>query len=909
MSYLVHLFSLRASSGRAILFSLLLCACLILKAEPFPAGETSANDPIVFVTTSDVHFGAQSKKMTVEQLLIEARERPVKIARLIGTDLTPELVKTTGWSGPLPLPRGLLIAGDLTDNHKELNVRQQQWSWFADAYPWSGLNAGNSKLQVFPGLGNHDGDVAGPQRRGFQSYLDRISERGLIANRSTEQRHYALRWGRLHVLHLNLCAADGTDPTEPFRFGRQGAGSWNDPEGAFTFMSRYLRDHVGTSGEPVVLIMHYGFDSFSIDWSWWTTAQRAALYRTIEPYQVAAIIHGHNHLAAHYIWPDPLLHSADMKAIFGNNPPHQFKHYEVFSNGGICWWFRLEARRLVAVHYDEKGWNPKLTTVVPLTTPAPVRPTYEVRNPREDESRRESPRFVARWPAAAAFTVPESEVNNALATLEEALDFYLERTGFPSPFPPGLKRTKISVYIVDKPIAHGSGLDGYPQMTLGVTRLRGRKTLAHELAHCLQYTSGGFRDSKWVGWFWESHANWMAHQFCPTAPCSWDQLINSPHLAYGTTRNRYGNWHFLDYLRMHGGNDAVNSLWSGSPRPDDESRHRIDPFLVIKKVQGWTQDQLNDHFGQWALENVGHVIDPEGYYRNEALKSADGPRARYREVRLTMDPDQAGTYRIPGYWAPQRFGYNKVRLRAQATGIITIDFEGLPAIADKPAVGGWRWGVVAMRDDGAARLSEVQRSAKGRLEFPIQSGDQEFYLVVLAAPPAHEQVAWDQPYDTIARFPWRVGLTGATPVLGNTAPVNGNGAPHPNGGGWVAATAKVDSTAFIGQDAQVLDQACVTGYARLEDCAVVSAKATVSDHAVVRDHAYITGAATVSGSALVGAATIIYGKQTIITDQAVVKTVMNAIVDKTVSGTAELFGDVELHRSVNSGRFSGIIPP
>jgi hypothetical protein len=81
---------------------------------------------------------------------------------------------------------------------------------------------------------------------------------------------------------LGLCAADTTDEETPFKYGQPGRGSWNDPQGAFSFLKEYLERVVGRSGQPVILMQHYGFDSFCMnDWSWWTPKQRRALYQLL----------------------------------------------------------------------------------------------------------------------------------------------------------------------------------------------------------------------------------------------------------------------------------------------------------------------------------------------------------------------------------------------------------------------------------------------------------------------------------------------------------------------------------------------------------------------------------------------------------------------------------------------------
>ena len=74
---------------------------------------------------------------------------------------------------------------------------------------------------------------------------------------------------------------------------------------------------------------------------------------------------------------------------------------------------------------------------------------------------------------------------------------------------------------------------------------------------------------------------------------------------------------------------------------------------------------------------------------------------------------------------------------------------------------------------------------------------------------------------------------------------------HPNGGGWVADTAKVDETAYVGRDAMVY------GKARVYDNAMVLNNARVSGNAMVGGDTMVYGNATVGGYAIVcGNATV-----------------------------------------------------
>ncbi len=119
-----------------------------------------------------------------------------------------------------------------------------------------------------------------------------------------------------------------------------------------------LARHVGASGEPIVLMHHFGFDSFSLnDWNWWTPKQRRALYELLKDYNVAAFFHGHNHHAEHYRWPDPKRHAADLHFFFDGQPPPHPRQYDVPSCGEACWVIRVRGHQLIAAHYKGSGWN------------------------------------------------------------------------------------------------------------------------------------------------------------------------------------------------------------------------------------------------------------------------------------------------------------------------------------------------------------------------------------------------------------------------------------------------------------------------------------------------------------------------------------------------------------------------
>lgn len=74
---------------------------------------------------------------------------------------------------------------------------------------------------------------------------------------------------------------------------------------------------------------------------------------------------------------------------------------------------------------------------------------------------------------------------------------------------------------------------------------------------------------------------------------------------------------------------------------------------------------------------------------------------------------------------------------------------------------------------------------------------------------------------------------------------------NPDGtvGGWVADTAFVASSAYVGQYAKVYGKAHVCGHARIDECAQVYGSACVFDEAEIRGHTRVFGQAQVCGNA------------------------------------------------------------
>ena len=575
---------------------------------------------------------------------------------------------------------------------------------------------------------------------------------------------------------------------------------------------------------------------------------------------------------------------------------------------------------------------------------------YKVLEPEKSQHLCESAHFVARWNDNDGVTLSDANLQQGLATLESIREFYLGKVGFAAPYGNQAVKYKVSVNLSNKGWASGSGTGkNDPAMWLHFNAFKDNHALAHEFAHSLQFSTMGLRDSPYVGWSWESHAEWMTHQmYLEQVGCS-DQLVNAPHLYYGSTRDRYGNWQFWEYIKDTFGYAAINDIWSKATKLGSPETALEDPLVVLTRNQGWKMSDLNDQFGLWAMHNVTWDYKNGGVLRKSYGSYDDCSGIRRNRVSILEVIDaKTGRYAIPDYRAPQRFGYNLVRIDPDETNksrSIAINFRGLvqkdPGVAKfdqkfenepssvPPPSSDWRWGLVAVDDKGQPRYSALQRGASAQLAFPLRSNEKELWLVVVGTPAEYQRITWDQMYYTIYRFPWIVEIRGGHPRGSLPVPLaktpGRKGKAHPNGGGWVDATAHAQTSAYIGPDAMVLDHAQVSGKAKIVDQAVVSGNAKVGDNATVRGHALVTGNGIIGGNARIeeeacvyggtvnedarlGALTLVEDEQTRIHGKADIAAVMNSIRGADLSGTARLIGDIELNtKSISKGVFYGMV--
>ncbi len=553
---------------------------------------------------------------------------------------------------------------------------------------------------------------------------------------------------------------------------------------------------------------------------------------------------------------------------------------------------------------DAGSTTTEWATTCPTSTPGCVSGTWTKwgsSSPENYPFRYETEHFAFYWPDGRAVTLQQAQTAGAF--LEDVVwkTYMGSPIFFPEPYCDATDKKKTSIHIIESGL-YGGCNNGRPGIWVGPGAMEDHWGLGHEFTHALQCMTAGVPDCGGAGcWLAESHANFMPHQlpeYRDFTHCS-DMLVNMPHLYYGSTRDRYCNWQFMEFVKDKYCYSAVNEIWGASDVPQGER----DPFGKLAYNLGFDIEQLNDLFGEWAMHNITwdyknppptDQSDQGVVYRDSygPITSESTPERHLRTTALEpLTDDYATDHRFvsPYFWAPQRWGYNVVRLYPEdgATSV-KVTFRG---VTQSDANSGWRWGLVAT-DEGltTSRYSTLKSGSDGDLEFCVNAGE-SLWLVVVGAPTAMQKIIWDQAYPSIYRFPYMVELSGAWPegFKGGQRDACEQGEPHENGGG--CAPADLPASVYVGPYAQVLG-GNVSGSARIED------------------HATILGG-TVSGGT-VGAMTLI--NSFTVSGTAQVQTTFYPVGffegGQGLSGTARLYGDVEYRgASLNksSGSFYGFV--
>ena len=399
---------------------------------------------------------------------------------------------------------------------------------------------------------------------------------------------------------------------------------------------------------------------------------------------------------------------------------------------------------------------------------------------------RQTDNFILFWeagygsdPATASDAAYRVNIDQVLRVAETSFAFYRDELRFVHEGQSKTDRYKMIIllhYSTDWQ-ANGSGVDE----TIGLLSLSASAgqaagvTVAHEVAHCFQYQvqadgfPGGWRyglgpnGEGGNGW-WEQCAQWQAFKVFPNEQFTnhnYGQYLGWRHKNLLHEAPRYASYFIQDYWTWLHGQEFIGQLWQQSQFPED-------PVMAYKRLNNLNQDQFNDEMYQAAARLL--TWDLPVFAETDKDQTDSHPSAQ-------LLPTDNNFWRIAPEDSPEDYGYNTIRLNLPEPGTtVHIDFEGLAGSEDyrtnRYAYAGWRYGVVALLDNGQRWYGEMRApkfnrfnhsNPSDRLSFESPQNAVRLWLVVVGAPLAHAQHLWDDDDSNDEQWPYQVKFTNTNP--------------------------------------------------------------------------------------------------------------------------------------------------
>ncbi len=385
--------------------------------------------------------------------------------------------------------------------------------------------------------------------------------------------------------------------------------------------------------------------------------------------------------------------------------------------------------------------------------------------------------------------------------------------------------------------------------------------LSHEFAHSLQAQnniqqnpSGGFVGYDPAGWVWESHANFMrCAEFPFFAGDDMPRWLMTRSFHVASTRHHYSSFKWLMNIQQnYGGMNTINRLWKESLANETATE-------TWRRISGWSQSQLNDAMFDYAKREVNFDYPAQGFgadMRDQIAvfeNNASDNWWLWRRYTILEEIDAAsGRYLVPNYIAPQDYGMNIIPLYPDcSSNTVHVKLRGHTEVHTDAS---WRWGFVELTSSGNSLYGTMQTTSNGEVSYTLTAPDSELFLVVMGAPTLKHYYLWEAGLPRVYRYPYELRIENAVPE-GHQSTFRADvkslfpGSTHSNGGGWVASTASVSASVYVGPKAVVLGSSNLSGSVRVEGTARIQ-DATANGSVVFSGNCQVMGG-TYSGTAQV----------------------------------------------------------
>lgn len=381
----------------------------------------------------------------------------------------------------------------------------------------------------------------------------------------------------------------------------------------------------------------------------------------------------------------------------------------------------------------------------------------------------------------------------------------------------------------------------------------------HEFGHVTQFAQGynSWENGTYLGSWYEAVGNWFREQYLYSEYYTSGQYystdfsylyLRSISLTSTNGRAYYEAWPLFQYLTEnpdnlsgYGADFMSRLLTNGDPNET--------VFVLIDRL---ADADLSDTLGYFAAHMATLDLERQEYYMKKMNEQVNYGYFFWQQFYTTLEEviGEENVYTVPSERAPQQAAYVITPLNITGDEI-SVTLRGLTSVEGAD----WRACIVRVID-GEEVYSELFSNGE---TMTVSAKDvEEAYLTVAATPELSTYKKYDAftqenelSYSKKNRYPYEVTMTGAEPAIREIESTS-SGSAHPNGGGFVAKTAKVDDSVYVGPNAKVLGNAKVTGNVIIDDYAVVMGSAQIKGNAIIDGTAVVAGSAKVTGNAHVG---------------------------------------------------------
>jgi len=414
---------------------------------------------------------------------------------------------------------------------------------------------------------------------------------------------------------------------------------------------------------------------------------------------------------------------------------------------------------------------------------------------------KQSEHFIVFWEEGFgenpnATTVPQSyrvDIDDLLTKAESFYDLNINQLKFAElgVGKSNLDNYKMQIYLfyTQEWMAYGAGYDdfiGALWINPGTVHPVG-SVIAHEIGHSFQYQvfadlgdGAGFRygfGGNGGNGFWEQTAQWQAYQSYPDqifSPQHFPVYIDNYHRHICHEHMRYASYFIHYYMTEKHGIEMIGRLWREAKEPED-------PMQAYMRITGLTGDEFNAEMYEAATHFVTWDFDAIRSYGTNYIG-----KQIYKSYQL-----EDGYYQVAYNKCPGTTGYNVIPLNVPAAGtVISSSFKALTPgselapqdpgeYADDGSTmttrnynnssltrAGWRYGYVALLDDGQRVYGDMNKKTSADVEFTVPEGCKKLWFVVLGAPTSYQPHAWDELDSNDDQWPYKVKFTN-TDLLGS----------------------------------------------------------------------------------------------------------------------------------------------